>query len=125
MVSRLLPLNLAGLSICPDLGARTIAITMIGNADMEAHNGLASYLEDVHAEALAIRSQEVVVDLRQLYFLSSSCMKAFVAWLTTVEGCPATSRYRIRIISNPRLEWQRRSLDALAAFAAGAAVVEA
>jgi len=52
---------------------------------------------------------EIVVDVSELYFMNSSCLKAFASWIHQVDSsqCP----HRIKLLSNARQHWQRRSLD--------------
>jgi len=66
----------------------------------------------------------VKVDLRQLEFMNSSCFKIFVAWLAQLRDLDAAKQYKIQIVSNPNLLWQRRSLAALSCFAVDLVTIE-
>jgi hypothetical protein len=94
-------------------------VQLAGNADMNAVAGLGGYLKALHVEVARQQLKRVVVDIRDLYFMNSSCLKALVTWITTVQAMAPTGRYRIEFISNDKLPWQRRSLDALRNLGAG------
>ncbi len=82
-----------------------------GNGDSEAIAPLERFLKQLHGELLAKHCHAVDVDLNELYFMNSSCLKNFVAWIykVDVEG----RAYEIRFLANPRLHWQHRSLATL------------
>jgi hypothetical protein len=54
--------------------------------------------------------------------MNSSCFKAFITWIDTVKN--ASRPYRIRLLADPSLHWQRRSLEALRRLATGIVVVD-
>ena len=60
---------------------------------------------------------EVVVDLRRLEFMNSSCLKTLVTWLNNVRQRPPAQQYLIRFLRDRAAYWQERSLSALKAFA--------
>jgi hypothetical protein len=89
-----------------------ILVQFSGTGDMSVVEPLDRWLRTLHREALHVGTQEVVVDVRELYFMNSSCLKAFVTWIDTAErrdGAPYTIRFR----ASPDLKWQRRTLSAL------------
>jgi hypothetical protein len=94
-------------------GEAQVDVRLSGNADMDVVRGLAGYLKTLHLEVVRLRGRRVVVDVRDLYFMNSSCLKTLVTWITTVQEMEKTARYRIDFIRNDNLHWQRRSLDAL------------
>jgi hypothetical protein len=67
----------------------------------------------------------VVFDLAALDFMNSSCFKGFVTWVDQVAKLPHETRYEVRFISQPHLQWQRRSLEALHRFAPDVVTLEA
>jgi hypothetical protein len=101
-----------------------LRIHMSGTADLRAKDALDAFLCSVDEEAVAVPVNEVVVDLHELAFMNSSCLKALVAWLSSVQERPTQQQYRIRFLRAPSAHWQTRSLGALAAFAAGIVQVE-
>ncbi len=111
------PLSLEALTSTARLEDDTIVITLLGNADLRARKELADMLRELHQAAREQKVKEVVVDVRELEFMNSSCFKAFVGWLTDIMELPAEARYVVRFISNPDTLWQRRSLHALRSYA--------
>jgi hypothetical protein len=82
-----------------------------GNGDAEAVTPLDRFLKLLHKTLLDDQSTQVEVDLCELYFMNSSCLKAFVSWIYKVN---TTGRpYQIHLQMNPRQPWQRRSLEPL------------
>ena len=88
-----------------------------GTADYAAIEAIDTLLSRIHTEAKRIGIKEAVVDLRQLEFMNSSCFKSFVSWLNDVQELDQERRYRITFLSNPKLHWQKRSLQSLRCFA--------
>jgi hypothetical protein len=99
-----------------------LVAVVTGTADMRATEGIGTWLDAFHAEATRQRVDEVVVDMRELEFMNSSCFKGFVTWITTMRE--AEHRYRIKILSNSTLHWQRRGLPTLRCFAADLISIE-
>ena len=94
-----------------------VETTLTGNADLNVKSQLDGFLLSLHQYALGDAVSEVVVDVRNLEFINSSCLKAFVTWISSVQAQPTDGQYRIVFLSSPRLHWQRRSLHALSCFA--------
>jgi hypothetical protein len=96
---------------------RKLSVSLSGTADMTVRNQLDHFLREVHQEAQRCHAEEVTVDVRQLEFVNSSCLKCLVWWVSTVQEQPVEAKYRIVFVSSPSIYWQRRSLDALACLA--------
>jgi hypothetical protein len=94
-----------------------LEVRFSGNADMEATPVLETYLKELHDGALAERLKTVVFDIADLDFMNSSSFKCFVTWVGQILKLPDDERYQARFLSNPSLQWQRRSLEALHRFA--------
>jgi hypothetical protein len=114
--------ELAAVAAADDAAVR---VTLTGSADSRVMTKLASLLGRAHDEAARRNSPEVVVDLRALEFMNSSCFKAFVSWIVRVQGLPADAQYKIRFLSDKGKHWQNRSLGALTCFAVDLIRVEA
>jgi hypothetical protein len=97
--------------------ASTITAWLKGNADYAALDALEMLLTRVHAEATRLKVTEVVIDLRGLEFMNSSCFKSFVSWVTDIQDMPDDRRYKVQFLSNPNYHWQKRSLHSLRCFA--------
>jgi hypothetical protein len=104
---------------------RRIAVSLTGTADLTVKNQLDRFLREVHAEAQRCLAEEVTVDVRQLEFMNSSCLKCFVWWISTVQEQPGEAKYRIVFLSSPSVYWQRRSLNALACLASDIITIQA
>src|SRR5687767_6639753 len=89
-----------------------LVFMLIGTADMSATEELGRLLTELHADAVVRRVTEVVVDIRELRFMNSSCFKKFVTWVTTVYDMEPDRRYMIRFLSDQNKHWQKRSLMA-------------
>jgi hypothetical protein len=101
-----------------------LVLTCSGSAESEASGALFTTLAGLHERAVGDARRAVIADIRELEFASSSCIKAFVAWLQQIQQLDDAQRYKVRFRSNPRYAWQQRSLNALAAFAAGVVEIE-
>jgi anti-anti-sigma factor len=98
-------------------GSPTLIVTLVGNADLNVKSELDRFMSALHEEACRIGAREVVVDVKQLEFMNSSCLKSFVWWISSVHDLAAARQYRITFVSSPAMYWQRRSLTALAGLA--------
>jgi anti-anti-sigma factor len=101
-----------------------VRVKFAGEADIEAKPDIDHVVKKLHQELVRLGVPKVIVDLRQLEFMNSSCFKVFVAWLSDVQDLPAEKQYRIHLLSNPNLHWQRRSLAALSCFAVDLVSIE-
>jgi hypothetical protein len=120
----LVPLVQDAFSLKPEIREGALVISVSGNGDMAAVEGLSHYLRQVHTVITDLSMTQVEFDFRDLYFLNSSCLKSFVTWIRgMVEGGSSTA-FHIRFITNPKLYWQRRSLEALQRLAPGVVRVE-
>jgi hypothetical protein len=92
-------------------------VKLVGSADNEVCGALADFLGHVDEEARAHHSREVTVDLREVEFMNSSGLQAFVAWIGRVRDLDASLQYRIVLLTDEAISWQRRSCRTLAMFA--------
>ena len=105
----------------PEAEGTIPTIKLTGTGDAEAMPPLDRFLKLVHKDLVDDRRGAVAVDLTSLYFINSSCLKAFVSWIHKVK----TDRsYQIRLQMNPRLSWQRRSLEPLKRLAPKVVLLE-
>jgi len=104
---------------------RRMHVSLSGTADMTIRNQLDTFLREVHQEARRCQAEEVTVDMRQLEFMNSSCLKCLVWWVSAVHEQPSEGKYRIVFVSSPSVYWQRRSLNALACLAGDIITIQA
>jgi hypothetical protein len=112
-----------GFSLEPEVFGHHLVVRFTGNGDMSVVHTLDGYLKLVHTEMLRLELTEAVIDVRELYFMNSSCIKAFVSWIyriTTID-----SPYRVRFLANTRLHWQANTLSALGRMAPTIVSIEA
>jgi hypothetical protein len=110
-----------GLTLAPVPGAAG-RVRFAGTGEAEGAAVLDRFLGLLHREALARELLEVTIELRELEFINSSCLKAMVAWIYKVdtEGRP----YKIRLLRDPSLHWQRTSIATLQRLAPEVVIVE-
>jgi hypothetical protein len=65
--------------------AGAIAVQFAGSADSRAVTTIDRLLSKLHDEATRLHVREVIVDFRDFDFMNSSCFKAFVTWIGTVQ----------------------------------------
>ena len=104
--------------------AERLRVKLTGHADVGAKGPLDGFVAEVDREASIGPVTEVVVDMRQLAFMNSSCLKTLVTWLNNVRQRPASAQYLIRFLQDRTAYWQERSLAALKAFAPAIVQVE-
>jgi len=113
----------------PDFAAELTAdgpgVTLRGSADIGAASLLGSWFAQVHEALVVAGVDSVDVDLRGLEFMSASAFNELVSWLGSINDLPAGKRYKLRLLSNPEIHWQRRSLKTLSCFAVDLVSVEA
>ncbi len=100
-----------------------VHLLLEGDANMDAVDEIGRILEEVHDSARRETAGTVVVDVRNLEFMNSSCFKKFVTWIGQVQELAAAG-YKVRFLSDPKLHWQKRSLHVLQCFAPDLVAVE-
>ena len=113
-----------GFSTSTEHVTSTITSRLAGTADSAVRAALDTYVQGLHALALATKATEVVVDLHTLDFMNSSCLKTFVTWISNLADAAPGDTYRLRFIADKKKHWQSRSLAALACFAVDLVSVE-
>ena len=103
----------------------SLSLRVSGTADMEMLPELGPLLTELHSDLCLGEAREVTVDFRGLGFMNSSCFKCFITWIASIAKLEPERRYRVRFLTNPKLPWQRRSLEAMRAFAPALVRVEA
>jgi anti-anti-sigma factor len=96
---------------------RVITASLKGNADHAAVELVEVLLDRIHTDARTLDVNQVVIDLRQLEFMNSSCFRHFIGWIATIQELDQGRRYDVKFLSKPSYHWQRRSLQSLRSFA--------
>jgi hypothetical protein len=113
----LVPISLPTFSINHQANEQQITVYLRGNADSDVADTFASFLQQLHDVAVAAKVREVVFDSRELYFLTSSCIKSLVVAIKRLMAMDARLQYKIRFITTPALRWQERSFEVLTKIA--------
>jgi hypothetical protein len=92
-------------------------VELVGKADLEVRADLEQFLDAVHEQTLRLRLALVRVDLRRLEFMNSSCLRCLIRWVGLIQALDPKRRYRMLLVSNPSIIWQKRSLVALSLLA--------
>jgi hypothetical protein len=97
-------------------------VRFAGTGEAEGARVLDRFLGLLHDEALSQELREVTIELAELEFINSSCLKAMVAWIYKVdtEGRP----YTIRLVRDAAMHWQRTSLATLQRLAPEVVVIQ-
>lgn len=110
-----------GFALLPIPDAPTPTVKLSGNADAAAVAPLERFLKQLHNTLLDAQSTEVHVDLVELYFMNSSCVRAFASWIYTVRN--AANPYQVHVQMNSRQAWQQRSLEPIRRLAPAVVVL--
>lgn len=116
------PMTREGHSVVPRLEDRTLILKLSGTFDMTSAATLQHYLERVQTEARKLALLELVIDVVEVYYLGSSCIKAFITLTVGLQN--GTAGMLLRIMTNPRLDWQDRAFSVLARIAPERVTVE-
>ena len=110
-------------AIVPSTDMTTPSVRLSGNGDTAAVDILDGFLKDLHGQLLVTNCSQVQVDLVELYFMNSACVRTFASWIHKVktEGTP----YRVHLKTNARQAWQRRSLEPIKRLAPNVVVLSA
>ena len=110
-------MKIGGLTIDGTFGTAGLVLSLSGDADMRESAELTTCLLDWHKQALGKTATEVRIDVREVSFMNSTALGAFVAWVAVLQKVAASERYRMIFEGKPDKRWQRASLHALASFA--------
>ena len=104
-------------TITHELSGTGILVRLRGNADSDVAQAFEHYLLRLHDQAMRLKLREVVMDFRELYFLTSSCIKSLGVAIKRLVAEDARSQYHIRFVTTPTLRWQERSFEVLCQLA--------
>lgn len=107
-----------------DQAAEEVVVKMTGIADAVAQRHFGALFTELHTMVLRLRSNRVQVDIRELSFMNSSCIKEVIVWIEKVRKGSDAEKYSILFLSSSGQPWQRRTLGAITHFAKGVVGVE-
>jgi len=107
--------NLGSFQVAAASAGTQLTLTLSGTGDMVAFEPLKRCLVAVRSDSSRLGLSEVRIDIRDLYLLNSSCIKALVrfVYLSQTEG-PTLS---VVFLVNENLSWQARALTPLTRMA--------
>ncbi len=94
-----------------------------GTGDMEAADELCRFLSLLHEQALKAETKTIFFQVDELYFMNSSCLKELIVWIGRINT--AGRPYTVSFVTNPRLQWQERSLGTLQRLAPAVVTIAA
>jgi hypothetical protein len=111
------PLSADGVNLVPKLDNNVLRIAMSGAVEMRDPGiVLNPYWNGIDDEVRQRGIQRVEVDLRNLNFMNSSGILTLVRWITRAKGHGAKG-YRIVLLFDRNVTWQRTSIPTLAKLA--------
>jgi len=103
----------------------SVTVRLRGWADCpEVAEALNALWMQVHTHALDLKAGHVLVDMRELEFISSSGYRTMVVWLSHLAEAKEGERYGIHFRVDSARDWQRRGPAALSFFARGLVTME-
>jgi len=107
--------KLENYSLEADAAGSPPLIRLKGTFDMTATGALSLFLVSIEGEVRRLRWQDFTIDVTEVYYLSSSCIKSFV---TLIEALKKLDFHpRVRIIIHSRLDWHERTFSILSRLA--------
>ncbi|HEY6038792.1 MAG TPA: hypothetical protein VIV58_31135, partial [Kofleriaceae bacterium] len=76
-----------------DWDDRARVLKLIGSADNATAAGLARLFDDLHVDLLGKQATQITVDMRDLDFLGTACVKELLGWIEKLEDL--ADRYTI------------------------------
>jgi anti-anti-sigma factor len=105
------------LEVSTDTIPEGLVLRLAGQADLKDNAELSACLLTAHSSALANGARKAVVDVREVQFMNSTALAAFVTWVAELQKVEMPRRYRILFRGDGKRRWQRGSLHAMASFA--------
>ena len=94
-----------------------LAVQLVGIGDDDTIDAIDELFARAHMEALRARAPRVTIDIRALEYMSSSCFKSLLIWITDIEELAPEKQYQLLFVINDQLHWHRRSMQSLRSFA--------
>jgi hypothetical protein len=93
-----------------------IEVCMWGTAESLSEPALVKTLNEVRTSAGESPPSEIRIDIRAIEFLHSGCLKYLVNWITPLQN-QAGEIYKITLVWNPAMNWQKRTIYVLCSLA--------
>ena len=122
MASKLERVKADGYTVEATVSSQRLTVLLNGTFDMTAASDLQHFFEGVRAEVLATAPRDLEIDVSSVYYLGSSCIKAFVSLTAALKD--AHKRPNLKVITSAGLDWQDRTFAVLARLAPEMVTVE-
>jgi anti-anti-sigma factor len=113
------------LRLVADTRTSIVEVHAIGTVDGEVCREVAAFFDRLHSELCRTRAPRVLIDLRELRFISSSGIKVLATWIFSIAKLEPRDRYRVTFLTNPNLGWQRPTLEAFQSLAPAIVEIDA
>lgn len=111
------PTHVGNLEVVVAASPNALRLALSGQADSRDGHELYEYLLKMHNEAIGGGVQEVRVDVKNVAFMNSSSLSAFVGWVGELQKVEVARRYLIYFEGASAKRWQLTSFRALAKLA--------
>ncbi len=101
----------------------SLSLRLSGTGDMAAVEPLKECLGQVRNDMARLGLKRTDIDIRALYLLNSSCIKAFVRFIYSMQT--DGPQFPLRFVVDGKLSWQARALSAFTRMAPDLVTVEA
>jgi hypothetical protein len=97
-------------------GEGKVRAKFVGSGELDEILTIRATLDKAHD--IAVKENVMVeIDLRGVGFMTSSCFRELVTYLSRLGEMPKAARYPVTLVWTPDLPWQKRSVGVLSAFA--------
>ena len=91
-----------------------IKMHIIGTIDMQQPNIiLTPYFSDIHNRILSSKIKLLEIDITGLEFMNSSGIGTLIKWFVKMPLLQDDDRYKIKILFNTNIKWQKKGLTPL------------
>ena len=122
MTLRTQPIKTENYSLEADGPTPQLRVRLKGTFDMTANPDLSLFLVSIEGEIKRQAAREITIDVSEVYYLGSSCIKSFVALIEALKKLDFHPQTRVLV--SPRLDWHERTFSILARLAPASVTIE-
>lgn len=93
----------------PSFHETDITVQLSGTADLVAVEPLQGFLTELRGDIARLKPRRLEIDVRELYFINSSCLKALVNLVFFLREADHTPL--LEFVTDKKLTWQERALS--------------
>ncbi|MGC4068607.1 MAG: hypothetical protein QM784_28940 [Polyangiaceae bacterium] len=106
----------------PTFQGTKLKVALKGTFDMTATPQLSVFLVGVESDSRQLDLREIVLDVSEVYYLGSSCIKSFVSLVESLKKLSFPPQ--LRVLISPRLDWHERTFSILARLSPALVTIE-